>query len=210
MRSCTYCGRGGHNRRSCPALKKTIRDDPEGYYARQEARIAKARKPRKCSYCRTEGHTKRTCGDLQRDRKIQATRAKEWRQEFLTHCRVTGFGPGTLIKYLDPAQIKSEWSRDRMIRWSQKHGEYALVIDARWETLDHRQKARATTPVVLRFPSGKQMMSTLPIEFAGLMDEYAGPQFQIVGKIDSAKVGDTLSAEWHSGTDSADWHLNLY
>ena len=38
MRSCTYCGRGGHNRRSCPALKKTIRDDPEGYYARVEDR----------------------------------------------------------------------------------------------------------------------------------------------------------------------------
>lgn len=210
MRSCTYCGRGGHNRRSCPALKKTIRDDPEGYYARVEARKAKERKPRKCSYCRKEGHTKRTCEDLQRDRKIQAERAKEWRGKFLGRCQDTGFGPGALVKYVDPTQIKSEWMSERIARSIEKHGQYALVVDCRWETLDHRNAARSQNTVIVRFPSGFQTSTQLPTEFGGLMDEYASPHFEIAGKINSSKLAETLPPEWHSGTDTADWHLNLY
>ena len=209
MRRCTYCGRGGHNRRSCPALKKTIRDDPEGYYARVEATKAKNRKPRKCSYCRTEGHTKRTCKKLEIDRAEQARRASNWRRGFLAACGTLGFGPGSLIKFVDPDRIKSEWVRDRVARQIAQHGEYALVVNFRWEMLDHRQAARSSSPVHVRFPSGKEMGAMLPIEFAHMMDEYATPQFEVVGKVDSHHLGDTLSIEWHRGTDTTDWHLNL-
>jgi len=115
-----------------------------------------------------------------------------------------------LIKFVDPTRIKSEWIRDRVARQIAQHGEYALVVNFRWEMLDHRQEARSTSPVHIRFPSGKEIGSMLPIEFADMLDEYATPHFEVVGRVDSQALGDTLSDEWHHGTDTADWHLNLY
>ena len=209
MRYCGFCGRGGHNRRGCMELKKTIRENPDGYAAQQARRKEKNKKPRQCSYCSRPGHTKRTCDDLIRDRNGHANKASKWRTKFLSECHSQGFGVGTLLKFLKPSQIESDWVRNRMIRSSEKHGSYALVIDCRWDTLDHRQESRAQSSITIRFPSGYSMGALLPVEFNSLVDEYSCPQFEIVGPIDSSLLGTTMDSEWHTGFDSANWHLRV-
>ena len=58
---CSYCYNTGHNRSSCPKLKKFIEENPDSWRAVQ-ARDAKARaSKRKCSWCGNTGHNARTC-----------------------------------------------------------------------------------------------------------------------------------------------------
>jgi hypothetical protein len=211
MRRCGHCFNSGHNRRGCPEIKKIIRDNPDGYQARL-ARTKKehaVRNPRKCSYCKTTGHNKKTCDDLIRDRNGHANKASKWRIKFLSECRSHGFGVGTLLKFIDPSQIESDWVRGRRNGTCEKHGSYALVTDCRWDTLDHRQESRAQSSITIRFPSGYWMAALLPVEFNSLVDEYSCPQFEIAGPIDSSLLGTTMTSEWHTGFDSANWHLRM-
>lgn len=207
---CGYCGQPGHNRRSCDHLKKTIKDDPDGYYAQRERKKKKDKKPRKCSYCRNVGHTKRTCSALETDRKTVSARSKQWRVKFLNKAKDRGFGIGTLVKFdLEThSAIKSSWSYQRITRTIEKHGAYAIVVDLRWDQLDHRQLCRAQYSMMLRFPSGYRIGAMLPCDLSDVLDEYAQPRFKIAGRVDSKDIGSTQPPEWHSGHDSTEYHLN--
>jgi len=211
MRRCGHCYGRGHNRRSCPVIRKEIKDNPNGYHARI-ARTKKehaSRNPRRCSYCKETGHNKKTCSELKEARIKHATLARKWRSDFLDKAREVGFGVGTLIKYRELEDIKSEWAKERMIRSIIKHGKYALVVNLRSESLDHRQSQRSYQCVTVQFPSGAQAQTLLPIEFKNILEEYATPQFCIAGAIDGSTLAQFFNGDWHTGFDSADWHLRV-
>ncbi len=95
---CGQCHNKGHNKRSCPELKRLAASDPNGYYGRQVAAMKqRSAAPRKCSYCKEPGHTRRTCSTMKKH-KIEARRnttlvrkgVQKWMQ-------AKGIGPGALI-----------------------------------------------------------------------------------------------------------------
>ena len=56
---CSHCYGTGHNKRGCPDIKRSIKNNPDGWYA-QQARERK-KTPRKCGWCGETGHNTRTC-----------------------------------------------------------------------------------------------------------------------------------------------------
>ena len=95
---CGHCHNKGHNKRSCPELKRLAAADPSGYYGRVVARMEEQSKtPRKCSYCKEPGHTRRTCSTLKKhklDAKRNTTLVRKGLQKWL---QASGIGPGALI-----------------------------------------------------------------------------------------------------------------
>lgn len=60
---CSYCGKEGHNKATCPTWRKDREDRaPERDSAwSNPVRVKKERKPPTCSCCGYKGHTKRKC-----------------------------------------------------------------------------------------------------------------------------------------------------
>ena len=56
---CSHCYGTGHYKRGCPDIKRSIKNNPDGWYA-QQARERK-KTPRKCGWCGETGHNTRTC-----------------------------------------------------------------------------------------------------------------------------------------------------
>ena len=208
---CGFCYQSGHNRRSCPELKRRIRDEPNGYYARmeKEKKSYAIRNPRRCSYCKETGHNKATCDGLRKDRRRISGLIREWRGKFLTRCRDTGFGLGTLLKFRDIDQIKNSWQSERVERTIEALGKYAIVTELQPTKLDHRQLNRGIAAVTIKFPGGQTQSSQLPVEFLDLMDEHCNPNLEIVGQIDTSQVANLFNRAWHNGTDTTDHHLNI-
>ena len=210
-RHCGYCYQRGHNRRSCPEIKKQIAENPSGYQARmvREKKEHAARNPRRCSYCHEPGHNKKTCTKLRTDRIETAVKIRSWRGKFLQRCQTMGFGVGTLLKFRDASTIQNDWQRERMEQVIDKHGVYAIVTQLKSDALDHRNLSRSQTTMLVRFPSGKTSSFQLPVEFVDLLDEYAAPQFEIAAKINAAEIGQLFDSVWHLGQDTTDYHLRI-
>jgi len=211
QRRCGHCYERGHNRRSCPEIRKEIRDNPDGYQARleREKLERQSRNPRRCSYCKTTGHNKKTCQKLGEDRRGIALDNRKWRREFLDCARTSGFTVGTLLQFIDDDAKLSDWKRERLAELRDKHGNYGVVIGFENCQLDKRQKARSYAATRVRFPSGKTLKMMLPIDFTHLMDSYAEPNMKIVGKINAENIDKQFNYEWHNGTDTTDYHLNI-
>ena len=204
---CSYCYRQGHNRRSCPELKREIRDNPEGYYARQEKRKKEARSPRKCSYCREVGHTKRTCKEYKKDLAVMTTQIREWRKKFINTCKDCGLRVGTLVSFGDPMQSKSDWFQRNLQTLIDRHGKYGIVTGFRQNRLDHKQFSNAVACLHIRFPDGTERMMRLPCELSPLLQERQSKTLHIAAKINTDNMESLFPPEWHEGTDTADWHL---
>ena len=212
-RHCGFCYGRGHNRRSCPDIKKQIRDNPDGRMARieRDKKENAIRNPRRCSYCKTTGHNKKTCQRLGDDRQGVALDNRKWRREFLDCARTNGFTVGTLLQFVDSsdeAQM-SDWKRERIEKTKRQHGNYGVVIGFEDCQLDKRQKDRSYASTRVRFPSGKTLKMMLPISFTHLMDQYAEPNMKIVGKLNAENIDKQFNYEWHNGTDTTDYHLNV-
>ena len=96
---CGQCHNKGHNKRSCPELKRLAAEDPNGYYGRQVARMEAASKaPRKCSYCgKAEGHTRRTCQTLKTHKREARQDTTLVRKGLKKWIEASGLAPGALI-----------------------------------------------------------------------------------------------------------------
>jgi len=96
---CGQCYNTGHNRRSCPELRKLAAADPTGYHARQvEIMKAASKAPRKCSYCKeAAGHTRRTCPTLKTHKREATQDATLIRKGLRKWLEASGIGPGALI-----------------------------------------------------------------------------------------------------------------
>ena len=63
---CSYCYELGHNRSTCPELKKYIdklrkENGDHTYSVADYDRMKKKRSNRSCSYCKDKGHNTRSC-----------------------------------------------------------------------------------------------------------------------------------------------------
>jgi len=206
---CGFCGDRGHNRRNCPSLKKKIREEPNGYYARQ-AKINENQvknNPRRCGYCRTTGHNKKTCSKRNEDLNTATEKIYEWRKRFLVRCDEVGFGYGALLKFRDLSDF-SEWEQHRIERSQNDLGHYGVVVGFAERRLDHRQLNKPGGVVRVRFPSGTTRGVSLPSEFADLIDtNYHTPEMEIAGKVDGSKLSNSFDHQWHNGTDSSSDHV---
>ena len=95
---CGHCHNKGHNKRSCPELKRLAAADPNGYYGRVVARMEEqSKRPRKCSYCKEPGHTRRTCQTLKTHKREARQDTTLVRKGLKKWIEATGLGPGALI-----------------------------------------------------------------------------------------------------------------
>ena len=96
---CGQCHNRGHNKRSCPELKRLAAADPNGYYGRQVAAMKqRSAAPRKCSYCgKAEGHTRRTCQTLKTHKRKATQDTTLVRKGLKKWIEASGLGPGALI-----------------------------------------------------------------------------------------------------------------
>ena len=95
---CTQCYQRGHNKRTCPELRKLAAADPGGYYDQQVKRFeAQAATPRKCSYCKETGHTRRTCSTLKGNKNQAIRDTVLFRRAIKKWAGASGIGPGALI-----------------------------------------------------------------------------------------------------------------
>ena len=203
---CTFCGHSGHNRRSCSSLRQKIRDEPDGYYARQARSNAKLypTNPRRCGYCKETGHNKKTC-HKRKDALIEISKkARSWRTQFLECAKEVGFGLGALVKFKDPSFIENEYRRSRIEKLIQQNGDYAIVMKLQHDKLDHRQLFTPLPCMLVRFPSGKNTLFPLPLEFSDLLgkDRYGdNPMFEVVGKVKTSNFQNHFHQAWHQGVD---------
>ena len=99
---CSVCYESGHNKTSCPTLRKAWEQDPTSYQGRQWQRILdrKAR-PKVCSYCDTTGHTRAGC-DVAKKHKAQFQMDLNlWRKALAKWVDEAGLGMGALIRVND-------------------------------------------------------------------------------------------------------------
>jgi len=108
---CSFCGTLGHNRVSCPKLKKYVskvekkygenHPDVKEHKSYMETYSNKSRenatKERKCSYCHTSGHNSRTCVHFKADySKIKRINHK-WRKNLIRILKNRKIGLGAIV-----------------------------------------------------------------------------------------------------------------
>ena len=96
--TCRYCYNSGHNKRTCPKLKKYVADNPNSYTAEKVGQMQARGKIRTCTYCSQQGHNKATCDKLSNDRIAAILRNKAFRLETLESFKKLGIGLGTLFR----------------------------------------------------------------------------------------------------------------
>ena len=128
---CGHCYEKGHNKSSCPDLRKRLRENIANAKAAIEKnqwnydwqeRDAKNRlrraaeqlhkleskgKSRKCGYCKEEGHTRRTCPKRKEEVIHHTERTLKFRRELCDRFIANGLGPGALV-----AVDSREWTND--------------------------------------------------------------------------------------------------
>ena len=94
-RSCGYCGRSGHNRRTCP-----LRSDEAKEFDKKYMRKAGRRKgsTTQCSYCGGIGHNRRTCQLLKSDKAWVITQTEAVVRSAIKNLSLIGCGVGFLQK----------------------------------------------------------------------------------------------------------------
>ena len=104
---CSYCGRQGHNRRSCADLKDYVKENPDSYMAQRVRAVKSASKSRSCSYCHEVGHTRRKCEMKNNDIAEFVERNKKMAQEVAVWLKEEGIEPGALIE-----TNENDWDAD--------------------------------------------------------------------------------------------------
>jgi len=99
---CGNCWDEGHNKRTCPTLKKAFEEDPNSWEGRKWARMQQEKKqagPRLCSYCQESGHNRRTCRPLAVDRDCATVVQGEYFDRTQKWLEEAGVGIGTLVSW---------------------------------------------------------------------------------------------------------------
>jgi len=95
---CGHCYEEGHNKRTCPELKKEIENNPEGYYARRAKRKKANAKSRRCSYCGEVGHNRATCNQLKCDKTEYQHMNWKFQNRLSSAMREAGLYVGAMLK----------------------------------------------------------------------------------------------------------------
>ena len=95
---CSHCYQTGHNKTSCPELKKKWEEDPNSYYGRQWQKIIDRKaKPKTCSDCGEEGDTRAGCALMKRHKSQFQFELSLWRRASLKWAKETGLGIGAMV-----------------------------------------------------------------------------------------------------------------
>jgi hypothetical protein len=129
--TCGHCYEKGHNKSSCKALRKTLRNRIATNKAALEAnkwandwqerscqrglenatrqlhKLESKGKSRKCGYCSDAGHTRRTCQERKDHVEVNTEKTLRFRRELCDRFISQGLGPGALV------QVDTrEWTND--------------------------------------------------------------------------------------------------
>lgn len=97
-RYCSYCGRRGHNRRTCPHRSEEQKQVDKTWHNKPgPKRGAKSI----CSYCGECGHNRRTCWHLKYRKKLAETFIEGALAFALQQYQTFGLGPGSLYERTD-------------------------------------------------------------------------------------------------------------
>jgi len=100
--TCGKCYGSGHNRRSCPELKKAWQKDPNGYEGREYLRHEASKKaPKTCSYCKDTGHTRAGCVEMKKHKLQFHNDASLFRKVIVKWMGEMGIGVGALVRSND-------------------------------------------------------------------------------------------------------------
>ena len=106
---CSNCYTHGHNRTSCPDLRKAWAEDPESYLGRQYQRILDRKaKPKICSYCDTSGHTRAGCDSMKAHKAQFIIDANLWRSALAKWMKESRLGIGALVRCNDAAYHRGD------------------------------------------------------------------------------------------------------
>jgi hypothetical protein len=138
---CGHCWESGHNRSSCPDLRKKIeelaKENPDDFrvrhYYQKKAHKAAKLKNKSCSYCEYPGHTRRTCLELKHAKKVAVKECREFRRKVVDGLKQQGIGIGALVEY-------NTWNETKL----------AIVTSIQWDKLDHRILYDGVRPSVIR------------------------------------------------------------
>ena len=123
MSYCSWCWGKGHNKATCPERKKHIKNNPDSYEARQEAKKLERRKrrkahsPRKCGFCRKPGHNAKTCHTKQTIQKNYRAINSVYRRKVLEEMCVMGLGVGALVNFSPRGQKEPIVALVKSIKW---------------------------------------------------------------------------------------------
>ena len=106
---CGHCYGKGHNKRTCPGLKKYVEENPDSWRAREQKRSKEASSNRRCSYCQETGHNRRTCAELRLDRDKAQGFNKEWCNRAADLLKERGLGIGALVE--SPGTWKTDYEK---------------------------------------------------------------------------------------------------
>ena len=100
---CSYCYKLGHNKSTCPELKKYVdklreENGDHTYSVADYDRMKKKRSNRSCSYCKEKGHNTRSCPTLKKDVDTEYNINKVYRATVYEHIKAVGLGIGALVK----------------------------------------------------------------------------------------------------------------
>jgi len=148
MNYCGYCGRPGHNRRTCSNRKQNLTKAAEegNLYAKAELE----RKPvtRHCGFCDLTGHDRRTCENLKDSVDELGTINLQVRKELCRRAHAHNFGVGSLVSvkardYVDGNYVNVE--------------HYGIIQAIAWDRVGYLdewdQPSANADPVVVQFLS---------------------------------------------------------
>ena len=95
---CSHCYDTGHNKRSCPALKKYVEENPDSWRATYYNRAKKSGAKRRCTYCNLRGHNRRTCGNLKIAKAHWIEETKKFRKAWADWMAEEGLTPGAIVE----------------------------------------------------------------------------------------------------------------
>ena len=96
---CGNCYESGHNKTSCPDLRKAWEKDPTSWKGRQWAQIkARKERPKICGYCDESGHTRAGCDKMTAHKVQFAKDLLLWRTALVKWMEDSDVGVGALIQ----------------------------------------------------------------------------------------------------------------
>ena len=131
---CSYCGKRGHNKSSCPDYKAYIERLRSNHgdnhylvarYDRSKAKRANAAKSRTCSFCGSTEHNRRSCGKLKELAHQMTAKNAAFRESYLQAMLEIGLGPGAMVQN---------------VRWGGGLSDPMLVTEVEWDQIAFWQR----------------------------------------------------------------------
>ena len=99
---CGNCYKEGHNKTTCPKLRKAWEEDPTSHLGRQWQKImARKAKPKVCGYCDETGHTRAGCGIAKKHKAQFQIDLNLWGRAMTKWMEDIGLGVGALVQSKD-------------------------------------------------------------------------------------------------------------